>query len=102
MYVGKSFPLSRITLQFAPLHLQPCPKKRSSTNAVGDLSRLWDSNSSAALLMAASAWSLQCEEILVSSKQKKKKGISRVKEKILRTMENSPHLLPAKHRKQQW
>lgn len=39
---------------------------------------------------------------LVSSQQKKKKGISRVKEKILRTMENSPHLPPAKHRKQQW
>lgn len=42
------------------------------------------------------------KKLLSAGNKKRKKGISRVKEKILRTMENSPHLLPAKHRKQRW
>lgn len=52
-------------------------------------------------------WLHLCEvyrlkKLLSAAKKERKKGISRVKEKILRTMENSIHLLPAKHRKQQW
>lgn len=74
MNTGEFFPSSRIVLQFAPFYLQLCPKKGSSSNVVGDFSCLWDSNSSVALLTAASVSSLQCEEAIVSRKQKKKKG----------------------------
>lgn len=59
----------------------------------------------AALLMTSCVSSLQCEEALISSKKphtNQRKGISRLKGKNPRTIENFTHFLTAKHRKHQW